>query len=74
MKKVTETAQNTAKELNDAMTAFGSTMTRNWMEIQAKNWEEMVKFGETATKITQDAVKEVPFFKNFSSFNNFWNK
>jgi len=74
MKNTTETVQNTAKELNDAITAFSGTLTRNWMEVQAKNWEEMVKFSETATKLAQDVYKDVPFFKGMNSFNSFWNK
>jgi hypothetical protein len=59
---------NTAKELQDAMVAFSSSITRAMIEAQTKTWEEMVRFNETATKIATESTKEIPFMRNFPGF------
>ncbi len=59
---------NTAKEFQDAMVAFSSSITRAMLEAQTKTWEEMVRFGETATKIATESAKEIPFVRNFPGF------
>jgi hypothetical protein len=61
---------NTAKELQDAMMAFGNSITRAMIEAQTKTWEEMMRFSEITTKIAVDASKEVPFMKGFPNFLN----
>lgn len=71
MKNSTDT-NIAAKELSDALVAFSGNMTRNFMEVQTKTWEDMIKFGETATKIAADAVKEFPF--SAKTFMNPWAK
>lgn len=73
MKNATTDINATAKEFSDALVSFSGSLTRNIMEVQAKNWEEMVKLGETATKIATDAVKEFPFM-NAKPFTGFWGK
>jgi methanogenic corrinoid protein MtbC1 len=59
---------NTAKELQDAMVAFSSSLTRTMIEAQTKAWEEMMRFSGTATKIATESAKEFPFVRNFPGF------
>jgi hypothetical protein len=59
---------NAAKELQDAMMAFGGSITRTMLDAQARTWEEMVRFSETTNKIATDATKEIPFMRSFTGF------
>jgi hypothetical protein len=71
MKTSTTDTFGSVKDLTEAFTALSTTITRNMIEAQTKTWSEMVKFGETATKLSTDAVKDMPFAK---SFVNPWTK